>query len=66
MNQALPEAEVTLSNYKHHADFSLGRQDMILLQSIIVFASKFKKQDCVRAILIARSNEQTVPNRNMH
>ena len=42
------KAEGTLSNYNYHADFSMGREDMVLQQSISVFA---REEACTSTVL---------------
>ena len=69
------EAEGTLSSYNRHADFSMGRQDMVLLsylhllsylkgnKHLAIQEKRFMNQDFVRAISNANTNERTVPTR---
>ena len=51
------KVEGTLSNYNCHADFSMGRQDMVLQQSIIVVA---KEGACTNTGAVD-SRSKTVP-----
>ena len=53
----LLKEEGTLSNYNYHADFSMGRQDTVLQQSIIVLA---REEACTNTGAID-SRSKTVP-----